>query len=171
MRRTKILAMVAALAVVPAFACDGGDGPSGPEPGIDVRGTYQGTHTFMVSVSGSSITFTCPGGITISSSSGETISGTLDFEPCEALELTEPTSTPLAGTVASNGSIRFVVQGQEFVFEGFRQEGCTIVEEDEEFSGQLVQGTLTVELGAVLECEDVQGQVEVTWRIEASRTG
>ncbi|MBW3660016.1 MAG: hypothetical protein KY397_00070 [Gemmatimonadetes bacterium] len=162
-------ASLVALAVV--AGCGGGDdGPTGPD-GPDIRGTYTGTHTFSIQIADNPpIDLRCPGGIIVTSSRGGFFSGSLRIDPCPQLEVEAPISTTLSGTVQSDGNVRFVVIGQGALVEGLQEEGCELIEADEAFTGTVQAATFSASLQARVRCQDVEGDVLVTWAFQGSST-
>lgn len=164
---------VLALAIL--TACGGGDGgPSGPT-GPDIRGTYsgsppQGGHSFSIRIGDEDPTvIQCPGAMVVTSSSGGSFAGSLRLDPCPLLQVEQAISIPItSGTVQENGSVRYVVAGQDAIIQGLQEEGCELLEADEAFTGQVDDATFTAAIQATVECTDVEGDVEVTWSFQGS---
>lgn len=158
----------ATVAVVVMVSGCGGDGPTDPS-GPDIRGTYQGTHTFSIeTVGGDPFDITCSGAISVGTSSGGTFGGTLRIDPCPLLGVEAPLTTPLSGTVQNNGAVRFTVIGQEGFVGGLQEEGCEVVEADEAFRGMVQASSFSASLEATVRCDDLEGDAVVTWSFQGA---
>lgn len=128
------------LALAAAVVACDGDGPSGPR-GSGVEGSYRGQHRFILA----GIELTCNGSMVVINAAGGQLHGTLTIDPCPTLEI-EGGTTTFAGTITSVGNATFTVPDQDAIIDELRQEGCNVTR-----------------------VEPI-GQLQLTWRVDMTRT-
>ncbi|MDX1660895.1 MAG: hypothetical protein R3326_03810 [Gemmatimonadota bacterium] len=174
-RQWKVLIVLAV-----ATACGGSDGggPTTPD-GPDIRGTYTGSppagHTFSIQfLPDDPASFSCPGAVVVSSSSGGSFGGTFRIDPCALAGIQQPVPLSiLSGTVQEDGSIRFQVEAQDAIIQGLQEEGCDELEVDEAFTGTVSGGSFAAAIEGRFDCPDpeVEGErvtVVVRWSFEGT---
>lgn len=137
----------------------------------DIRGGYTATHEIMLAIGTFGTSAECPGSVTISSLAGNQFMGQVSIEETTAEDACEPGTAPFSGTVSSSGAVvvPFTPEDLDALAELFAGIGCVVVDSDEALAGTFDGDTITVAFSADLECEDVEGQVTFTYRIEATR--
>lgn len=164
-------ATVVTLAVAASLACGDGNGPSGPnrETRVYAGGAADGSlHVFVIEAEGGlSGTFGCPGTVQLTIEGGS-VTGSVTIGACPTVELTEPTTIPIASGSLQGGSLTFTLFQQQAILEGLQTVGCEVVEADDAFDGTSSPASLDVALTATVECdgEQAQGTFDVTWRMQ-----
>lgn len=159
--RTRWTAPTIVLATL--VACGGGSGPVAPV--LDLGGQYQAEHTFVVN--GSELL--CTGTLSLSSSGRTSFAGSIRVNPCPFLA--EAIDVPIQGTASAAGTVSFTFLGGFGVGDVLEEGGCTVTSADPRFEGTFAEGNFEARASAsATDCPDLQGPVEFTWRIEATRT-
>jgi hypothetical protein len=120
------------------------------------------------------IQITCGGSVSVTSHSGSSFSGTVSVDACEALGLEAQTSG-MSGAQGAGSSVEMTVteisSQLDEIDDALQAQGCTRDTGDGIFRGTATSQRIDVDTTFIFSCpDDLGGNVELQWRIDASRS-